>query len=304
MVVEDEFIVAEGLKTALAGMGYAVAKTAGSSEEALSTVGECAPDLILMDIVLEGSEIDGVETARRIRAGYDIPVIFVTAYADDETLERARKAGPSAYILKPFNERELYSAIELALHGHRAAEDEKRRTAILHAAGFAVEWFLRYLRDSRRAGENPERLWNKGVVEILDQIRLAVDAHSVTVFALSPGPGGTGSAAARFSSAGLGASGTGAYGGTGTDDLRFTTPLWWTLLAAGNVIAGEVRMLPEEERRYFKGRGIASVAILPIVRDSGLWGCIMYADAEAREWTDGEIEALMLVGDIIGAMVD
>ena len=304
MVVEDELIVAEGLKMTLTGMGYTVPRTAGSSEEALVDVDECAPDLILMDIVLEGSGMDGVETARRIRARYDIPVIFVTAYADDETLERVKTTEPSAYLLKPFNERELHSAIELALHRHRVGLDEKKRRAIQFATSFAVEWFLRYLRDSRREGENPDRLWNKGIVEILDHIRLAVDARSVTVFHMDPDMEGAGSASVRYDSAGLGSSGPAVYAGTGADSLRFTTPLWRSLLAEGNAIAGEVRMLPDEERKYFEGRGVASVAILPIVKDNGLWGFISYTDATTRDWSDGEIEALMFTGDIIGAMMD
>ncbi|HUH78501.1 MAG TPA: response regulator [Methanoregula sp.] len=304
LVVEDELIVAESLKMALTGMGYAVPKTAGSSEEALLDARECAPDLILMDIVLEGSDMDGVETASRIRAAHDIPVIFVTAFADDETLERVKKAEPFAYIMKPFNERELHSAIELALHRHRAGLDEKRRNAILFATSFAVEWFLRYLKDSRRAGENPDHLWNKGIVEILDHIRVAADVRSVTVFRMDPGEEGPGSAGVRYDSAGLGSSGAGVYAGTGADTLRFTTTLWRSLLAAGNAIAGEVRMLPKEERKYFEDRGIASIAALPIVKDNGLWGFISYSDEGSREWSDGEIEALMFAGDIIGAMMD
>ena len=106
LVVEDEMIVAEDLKHRLTAMGYDVPEPACSSEEAICRTDAWTPDLILMDIVLEGSGMDGIETARAILAKAEVPIIFVTAFADDVTLDRAKTADPFAYILKPFNERE------------------------------------------------------------------------------------------------------------------------------------------------------------------------------------------------------
>ncbi len=179
LVVEDELIVAENLQVTLGGMGYDVPRTACCSQEAIRFAGEHQPDLILMDIVLEGSEFDGVETARLIRCHHDIPIVFVTAFADDETLERVKVTEPFAYILKPFNERELFSAIELALHKHHAEQEIKRRDNILFALSFAVEWFLRFRKESRQSDASRPGSLNEGIREVLGQIGFAVNATKI-----------------------------------------------------------------------------------------------------------------------------
>jgi len=115
LVVEDETIVARDIQQSLTRLGYDVPTTATSGEEAIRKTKEIHPDLILMDIVLRG-QMDGVETVRQINRQFDVPVIFLTAYADDSTLERARTTSPAGYMLKPFHPNELRPAIELALH--------------------------------------------------------------------------------------------------------------------------------------------------------------------------------------------
>ena len=116
-VVEDERIVSLALQRALNKLGYAVAGAAASGEAALESIPAAAPDLVLMDIQLEG-ELDGVATAERIHSMHDLPVIYLTGYSDGETLQRAKITEPSAYILKPFEERELHIAIDTALYRH------------------------------------------------------------------------------------------------------------------------------------------------------------------------------------------
>ncbi|MFH1043520.1 MAG: HD domain-containing phosphohydrolase [Pseudomonadota bacterium] len=115
MVVEDDRIVALDLARQLSDLGYDVVATAYSGEEAVEKVGEVHPDLVLMDIVLAG-KIDGIQAAEEITALSGIPVVYLTAYADDKTFGRAKLAGPSAYILKPVEKKQLHIAIELALH--------------------------------------------------------------------------------------------------------------------------------------------------------------------------------------------
>ena len=114
MVVEDERIVARDLARQLTDLGYDVVATAYSGEEAVEKVGEVRPDLVLMDVVLTG-EMDGIEAAERITALYGTPVIYLTAYADDKTFGRAKLTGPSGYILKPVEKKQLHVTIELAL---------------------------------------------------------------------------------------------------------------------------------------------------------------------------------------------
>lgn len=115
LVVEDEPIVAKDIQVSLQRLGYRVPAMAASGEDAIRKTQESHPDLILMDIVLKG-KMDGVETVRQIRKHYDVPVIYLTAYADDHTLERAKVTSPAGYMLKPYRPNELRTTIELALH--------------------------------------------------------------------------------------------------------------------------------------------------------------------------------------------
>ncbi len=118
LVVEDEQIVAEDLKMTLEGLGYIVAGIASSGEKAIELAGTEKPDLILMDIMLAG-KMDGIEAAEKIQARMNVPLIYLTAYSDDATLERAKRTKPYSYLIKPFEERELYSNIEMALYKHK-----------------------------------------------------------------------------------------------------------------------------------------------------------------------------------------
>ena len=117
MVVEDERIVARDIARQLTELGYDVPATAYSGEEAVEKAGEVQPDLVLMDIVLAG-KMDGTEAAEKIMATSDTQVVYLTSYADEKTFERAKITGPSGYILKPVEKRQLHVTIELALHRH------------------------------------------------------------------------------------------------------------------------------------------------------------------------------------------
>ncbi len=130
MVVEDERITAEDMKSGLELAGYCVPAIVSSGNDAIEKAGELKPDLVLMDIKLRG-KMDGIEAAGQIRLLYDIPVIYVTAYSDESTLERAKITEPSGYIIKeqtglirkPFEESELQTAIEKTLHRHMMEKD-------------------------------------------------------------------------------------------------------------------------------------------------------------------------------------
>ncbi len=119
LIVEDEAIVAEDLAGKLRGLGHEVAGIAMEGEEAIALVESLRPHLVLMDIWLAGT-IDGIEAAEAIRNRFDVPVIYLTAHSDSATLARAKTTGPFGYILKPFEERDLATQIELALYKHQA----------------------------------------------------------------------------------------------------------------------------------------------------------------------------------------
>lgn len=120
LIVEDELLIAQGLARKLVKMDYHVVGIVSSGRDAIRHVDDDPPDVILMDIVIKG-DIDGIETARQIQSRNNIPIIYLTAYADDETLERAEQTGSYGYILKPFKEREIHAAIKMALKKHQEA---------------------------------------------------------------------------------------------------------------------------------------------------------------------------------------
>ena len=118
LVVEDEIIVAEDIAFRLRRLGYAVSAILFQGEDAIQHCQAHQPDLVLMDIVLKGA-VDGIEAAQIIRENFKIPIVFLTAYADEKTLKKAVVTEPFGYILKPFKEKDLHTTIEIALHRHQ-----------------------------------------------------------------------------------------------------------------------------------------------------------------------------------------
>ena len=126
LVVDDEAIITMQLEERLTAMGYTVAGMASSGEDAIEKARRLTPDLVLMDIVMPG-KLNGIEAAKTI-AELEIPVVFVTSYADDAIIEKAKQVRPYGYIVKPFNELEIKAAIEVALF-RKTAEQELRKAA-------------------------------------------------------------------------------------------------------------------------------------------------------------------------------
>lgn len=141
LVVEDESIVALDIQDRLESMGYEVPATVASGERAIEQAGELRPDLVLMDIQLKG-RMDGVEAADQIRKQFGIPIIYLTANADHPTVQRAKVTEPFAYVIKPFEERELHTTIEVALYKHQAdlrlKESEERYRLLVELSPEAI----------------------------------------------------------------------------------------------------------------------------------------------------------------------
>jgi CheY-like chemotaxis protein len=133
MIVEDEAVVALHLRQELTRLGYFVAGVATAGEQALKMVEEVFPDVILMDIHIQG-EMDGIETAKRIPRYLHIPVIYLTAYSEDSTLKRAGDTYPYGYLIKPFLDRELHASIKMALERSRADEAVRENESLLFRA--------------------------------------------------------------------------------------------------------------------------------------------------------------------------
>jgi hypothetical protein len=141
LIVEDEAIVASDIERRLRKAGYAVPAIAASGEQALKRIEQTSPDLVLMDINLQGPS-DGIEIASQVRDRYQLPVIFLTAYADKATLDRAKATEPFGYLAKPIGHVNLANAIEVALYKHRVEQELKSREAwlstVLHSMADAV----------------------------------------------------------------------------------------------------------------------------------------------------------------------
>ncbi len=141
MIVEDEALVARDIKNSLTSFGYEVCAIVNSGEDAINTAEEKKPNLVMMDIMLKG-KIDGIEAADEIRRRLHIPVIYLTAYTDEDTIRRAKVSEAFGYLLKPFEERELRTTIEMALYKHQMEQKLKEShewlQTILQCIGDAV----------------------------------------------------------------------------------------------------------------------------------------------------------------------
>lgn len=149
LVVEDENITAVDIREGLIELGYDVPAIVSTGEEALKKTEDLKPDLVLMDISLKG-EMDGIEAAREIRTRFGIPIIYLTAYSDEDTVERAKITEPSGYLLKgdsnflnkPFDDNELHTAIEITLYKHkmelRLRKNQQQLDSILKNVSDAV----------------------------------------------------------------------------------------------------------------------------------------------------------------------
>jgi two-component system, cell cycle sensor histidine kinase and response regulator CckA len=141
MVVEDEQLIAKDIADTLTKLGYDVTGTVASAEACVESAANRRPDLVLMDIHLQG-EVDGIEAARLLRERFDIPVVFLSAYADEGTVARAKQSAPLGYLLKPFRKSELRSAVEVGLFRHQMERQLRERerwfSTTLRAIGDAV----------------------------------------------------------------------------------------------------------------------------------------------------------------------
>ena len=127
LVVEDESIVSKDIQHSLKKLGYTIVGAAATGEKAIELAKSESPDVVLMDIMLKG-EMNGIEVAEIVKKEYNIPVIFLTAYADESTLSKAKVTEPYGYIIKPFKEIDLHTSIEMALYKHKKSRElEKER---------------------------------------------------------------------------------------------------------------------------------------------------------------------------------
>lgn len=134
LIVEDDFVIAKVLAESLQELGYQVAGIVSTGEEAVERAAKVHPDLVLMDIRLKG-EMDGIEAGEQISGDLHIPIVYLTAYSDERTVERAKITEPYGYLIKPFTDTELKTTLEMAIYKHRREKREREKG----------EWFLETL---------------------------------------------------------------------------------------------------------------------------------------------------------------
>lgn len=131
LVVEDESIVSKDIQNSLKKIGYNIVGACNNAAEAVELAREQHPDVVLMDIMLKGPQT-GIDAAEQIKL-MNIPVIFLTAYADESTLSKAKITEPYGYILKPFKEKDLHISIEMAIHRHKKHSELKKERDFLYS---------------------------------------------------------------------------------------------------------------------------------------------------------------------------
>ena len=196
LIVEDENIIAKDIWQRLEALGYVVADSVDNGRDAIEAAAMAAPDLVLMDIILKKG-ISGIEAAGTIRRLFDLPIIYLTAFGDEETLRRARITEPYGYILKPFGDRELQVNIEIALHRHatekalRESEERFRMLAeassegiLIYHNGFILDANTRL---ARLLGYKPNELPGKRLFDLVaphcrDGIRKRILAGNDSAF--------------------------------------------------------------------------------------------------------------------------
>ncbi|MDO9549907.1 MAG: response regulator [Methanoregula sp.] len=297
-IVEDEAIVANDIKETLKVLGYDVKGIAKSGELALEMVKELRPNLVLMDIHL-ATAMDGVETAGKIHILYDIPVIYLTAYADKALLDRAKVTEPYGYVIKPYDERELHSVIEMALYKHKIEHEIKKRDAVLFAVSSAVEWLLRISRNESHAPRDFKAL---DIRDILEPIGLALDAGAIAIFKEDAGPAGSETVSLTYEW------GCPEYGSClyNPELKQFTyqslgLSRWHELLMKGDVISANSSGLPASENQLFELLGVKCGIILPLFIRDNLWGFIGFFDLAEKTRSTDEVEALRITANLLGA---
>ncbi|MBI1878262.1 MAG: response regulator [Chloroflexi bacterium] len=165
LIVEDDTIVAFDLKRISLGLGYEVIATVALGREAITIAATQAPDAVLMDIALQGS-LDGIETARLIKAQLDVPIIYVTAYSDSKTLQRAKQVNPFGYILKPFDDEIIRVTLEMAFYKHKVVRELKFQADLLAQVNDAI-----VVLDNTRCiaywNRGAERLYQRTAAEVM-----------------------------------------------------------------------------------------------------------------------------------------
>ncbi len=291
LIVEDELIVAEHLREQLEALGYEVVGVCSEAEEAVERAGALRPEIVLMDILLRGP-IDGITAAERIRRELGLPVVYATAFADEATLSRAKVAEPFGYVRKPFDERDLRVAIEMALIKHRAESVLLRRVASEEFAAELTSGLVGVTRENARAK----------IGHALESVGRFVGVDRCFLHLFSP-DGKTISEVYEWQTEGLQPAAE-SLEGRSVGEFAWAMGL---LREFGSICLLQVSDLPREavvERRVWQRLGLQSLLVVPLVLEGALAGYIGLA-TERREkvWASEQTRLLALLGQVFANLL-
>lgn len=289
LIVEDESIVALDIQSCLKGLGYTPLGIASRGEEAIRKALQLQPDLVLMDIRLKG-DMDGVEAAQQIRTLLGTPVVFLTAYADEQTLQRARITGPFGYLIKPFEERELHATIEMALYQHQTEKSLREQAKALEQKNRQLSLANRLLTASTQ-GVAPKLL----LEEACRELSAMLDLPHALVLALN----GTGGSVIAYREANQPSSASYALS---NDDVRVLKVL---VSQKRPVTLTDVhhlaRVIPLDQ--CLRDCGTTSLLLLPLVVNDNVIGCVGLGTAERHSFTEEEVcVGWDVIGQLAGAL--
>lgn len=289
LLVEDDQLMALDLQEKLAEMGFVVTAVVDSGEDALFMTEKTRPDLVLMDILIAG-DVDGIETAKKIRRSFNIPIIYVSALSDEQTMQRAKSSEPFAYLIKPFDDRELKFTIETAVYRHQLESQLSTRLRYEEGLAKASQWLL--------ADIDPMET----VAKILQYLLTASGVCRVYIFEnfTDPADGLCIRLLREVCADGI--------------ESQKDNPVWQHLpykdinetipekLQQGEEFQGKVEDLHKETGSIPDRERDFSMLILPIHVGGRFWGFIGFDDAaESRIWGEEDVRLLRTAADMISA---
>jgi PAS domain S-box-containing protein len=289
LIVEDESVVALDIQNRLRALGYSTAGTTSCGEVAIQKAKQLHPDLVLMDIRLKG-EMDGIEAARQIRAVCNIPVVYLTAFADEETLQRAKITGPYGYLIKPFEERELHATIEMALYQHQAEQSLKMQAQALEQKNHHLSLLNRLLTQSTQ-GAAPKVLLEDACRELSVILQLP---YSVAITL-----NGVGGAVLVYQAHAQSSSASYALSSDETMVLKHLFAHQPLISMTDLCSVEQVRSL----YRCFQDCEIQSLLLLPLVVNESVIGAVGLGASEQCDFTEAEVQLVWgIIGQLAGAL--
>ncbi|MBN2391898.1 MAG: response regulator [Anaerolineae bacterium] len=285
LIVEDESVVALDIQNRLRVLGYSTVGIASRGEVAIQLAQQRHPALVLMDIRLKG-EMDGIEAARQIRALCNIPVVYLTAFADEETLQRAKITGPFGYLIKPFEERDLHATIEMALYQHQTEQSLKMQAQALEQKNRHLSLLNRLLTQSTQ-GASPKVLLEDACCELSLMLHLP---YSVAITL-----NGAGGAVLVYQAQAQSLSTSYALASDETMLLKHLFAHHPPISMADLCSVEQLKPLC----RCFRDREIQSLLLLPLVVNESVIGAVGLAASEQRDFAETEVQ---LVESVIGQL--